>query len=38
VTDKLMRFRPAGWKALIGWNIFRPEARYVIKTKSSIAA
>ena len=37
VTDKLMRFRPAGWKALIGWNIFRTEARYVIKSKSSIA-
>jgi N4-gp56 family major capsid protein len=37
VTDKLMRFRPAGWKALIGWNIFRKEARYVIQTKSSIA-
>jgi len=38
VTDKLMRFRPAGWKGLLGWNIFRKEARYVIKTKSSIAA
>ena len=37
VTDKLMRFRPAGWKGLLGWNIFRKEARYVIKTKSSIA-
>lgn len=38
VTDKLMRFRPAGWKGLIGWNVFRPEARYVIQTKSSIAS
>lgn len=38
VTDKLMRFRPAGWKGLIGWNIFRTESRYVIKTKSSIAS
>lgn len=38
VTDKLMRFRPAGWKGLLGWNIFRTEARYVIKSKSSIAA
>jgi len=38
VTDKLMRFRPAGWKGLIGWNIFRPEARYVITSKSSIAS
>jgi len=38
VTDKLMRFRPAGWKGLLGWNVFRKEARYVIKTKSSIAS
>lgn len=38
VTDKLMRFRPAGWKGLLGWNVYRPEARYVIKTKSSIAS
>ncbi len=38
VTDKLMRFRPAGWKGLLGWNIFRKEARYVIQTKSSIAS
>jgi N4-gp56 family major capsid protein len=37
VTDKLMRFRPAGWKGLLGWNIFRKEARYVILSKSSIA-
>ena len=38
VTDKLMRFRPAGWKGLLGWNIYRPEARYVIQTKSTIAS
>ena len=38
VTDKLMRFRPAGWKGLLGWNIFRKEARYVILSKSSIAS
>ena len=38
VTDKLMRFRPAGWKGLLGWNVFRKEARYVIKSKSSIAS
>ena len=37
VTDKLMRFRPAGWKGLLGWNIYRKEARYVIKSLSSIA-
>lgn len=38
MTDPLLRFRSAGWKGLLGWNIFRPEARYVIKSKSSIAA
>lgn len=37
VTDKLMRFRPVGWKGLLGWNIYRPEARYVITSESSIA-
>lgn len=37
VTDKLMRFRPVGWKGLLGWNIYRPEARYVLTTTSSIA-
>lgn len=36
VTDKLMRFRHAGWKGLLGWNIYRPEARYVITVESSI--
>lgn len=36
VTDKLMRFRPVGWKGLLGWNIYRPEARYVITAHSSI--
>lgn len=36
VTDKLMRFRSAGWKGLLGWNVFRPEARYVITCESSI--
>lgn len=38
VTDKLMRFRPAGWKGLLGWNVFRPEARYIVTSKSSIAS
>ena len=38
MTDPLLRFRSAGWKGLLGWNIFRPEARYVITSKSSIAA
>jgi N4-gp56 family major capsid protein len=36
VTDRLMRFRHAGWKGLLGWNIYRPEARYVISCTSSI--
>lgn len=36
VTDKLMRFRSVGWKGLLGWNIYRPEARYVISVRSSI--
>lgn len=36
VTDKLMRFRHAGWKGLLGWNIYRNEARYVISVESSI--
>jgi N4-gp56 family major capsid protein len=38
VTDKLMRFRPVGWKALIGWNRFREESLYRIETTSSITA
>ena len=36
VTDKLMRFRSVGYKGLLGWNIYRPEARYVINCESSI--
>lgn len=36
VTDRLMRFRHAGWKALLGWNVYRTEARYVITAKSTI--
>lgn len=36
VTDKLMRFRHAGWKGLLGWNIYRTEARYVVTCASSI--
>ena len=37
-VDKLRRFRTVGWKAYLGWNTFRNEARYSIKVKSSIAA
>ena len=36
VTDKLMRFRPIGWKALIGWARFREEALYRVETGTSI--
>lgn len=36
VTDRLMRFRHVGWKGLLGWNVYRPEARYVITCESSI--
>jgi N4-gp56 family major capsid protein len=36
ITDKLMRFRSVGYKGLLGWNIYRPEARYVISCTSSI--
>jgi len=36
ITDKLMRFRSVGYKGLLGWNIYRPEARYVITCTSSI--
>jgi len=34
--DALDRFRTVGWKFLGGWNIYRPEARYVIDVRSSI--
>jgi len=36
ITDELNRFRSVGWKYLGGWNIYRPEARYVITCTSSI--
>lgn len=35
VTDKLMRTRPIGWKALLGWAIYRNEALMRIETSSS---
>lgn len=38
VIDKLKRFYPLGWHALIGWSIFRPEATRLIKQTSSIAS
>lgn len=36
MTDKLLRFRPVGWKALLGWAIYREEAVWQIQTASSI--
>jgi N4-gp56 family major capsid protein len=36
VVDKLMRHRPIGWKALLGWSIYRQEALWTLKTSSSI--
>lgn len=36
VVDKLMRHRPIGWKALLGWAIYRQEALWNLKTSSSI--
>jgi len=38
MTDKLNRFRPIGWYAVIGWSIFRQEALYRIETGSSVAS
>ena len=35
VTDKLMRFRPIGWKGLLGWNSYRNEAFYRVETSST---
>jgi len=35
VTDKLERFRPIGWKGLLGWAIYRQEALYRIHTSAS---
>jgi len=38
VTDKLMRFRTAGWYALCGWARYREEALIRIETSSTVAA
>lgn len=37
VTDKLMRFRPIGWYALLGHAVYRDDALYRIESGSSIA-
>lgn len=38
VTDKLKRFYPLGWHAMLGWNVFRNEAIWNLQTNSSIAS
>lgn len=35
-TDLLKRFYPIGWKALIGWAIYRQEAIQIMRTTSSL--
>lgn len=37
VTDKLMRFRPIGWRGTIGWARFREAALIRLETSSSVA-
>jgi hypothetical protein len=34
IVDKLMRARPVGWKALLGWAVYRQEAVYQIYTSA----
>jgi N4-gp56 family major capsid protein len=36
VVDKLMRFRPIGWKAMLGWKVFRQESLWQVFTSSTI--
>ncbi len=38
VVDKLKRFNPLGWHAMLGWAIYRNEALWQVKSSSSIAA
>lgn len=35
ITDNLLRFRPLGWKALIGWAIYRQEAIFRLESGST---
>jgi N4-gp56 family major capsid protein len=35
VTDKLMRFRPIGWKGLLGWARYREESLWRLHTSAS---
>lgn len=36
--DKLKRFYPLGWHALLGWAIYRQEALQLVKTSSTLQA
>lgn len=36
VVDKLARFRPLGWKGVLGWAIYRQESLFRVETSSSI--
>ena len=38
VVDKLKRFNPLGWHAMLGWAVYRNEAGWQYKTNSSIAS
>lgn len=35
VVDKLMRHRPIGWKALLGWSVYRQAALYQVFTSAT---
>jgi len=37
VTDQLMRQRPIGWYALMGFSMYRQAAAYRIESSSSIS-
>ena len=37
VVDRLSRFRPIGWHAILGFSLYRPEAMWKITSTSSIA-
>lgn len=36
VVDKLARFRPLGWKGVLGWARYREDALFRVETSSSI--
>lgn len=38
IVDKLKRFFPVGWYALLGWQVFRENALQLVKSTSSIEA